>query len=528
MPIVFSPAPVSAAERIFFNYRFLDFSISVSDLETFAKTGEISRQLNFYLRRVTPEQREQFRRVLQEKHVLNPVQISRFLNTPMGEDLLTGTGRLITFENRRNGKLGLRSALVKAASEPGGVSLLSVLQRFPTNIRLNTSGIKTAAALVTQAIDTTNAMTVEIQRLSAQEITTEAPVDFAQLADLRLPGRYITQKRTLNLTDPQRDRQLSVDLYYPQTWRQDGTPVVVMSHGLASNPQHFQNLARHLSSHGFLVAVPQHPASDSLRLQAFLNSLARDVFDVKEFIDRPLDITFVIDELERRNRDEFANRLKLDSVGVIGHSFGGYAVLAVAGATIDWEHLQADCDRVPRELNLSLLLQCRALALPRQDYQFRDERVKVVVATNPVNGSIFGPRGLAKIQIPVVLAAGTQDPATPVIFEQLRAFVWLKTPEKYLALVEGQAHINTATLDARATALLETLPDLLLPEQGLIDNYGNSLGLAFFEVFVAGREEYRPFLKSGYARFLSEKPFGIYLVNRTSSDELTEIYNHLN
>ncbi|NJL83535.1 MAG: hypothetical protein HC890_12350 [Chloroflexaceae bacterium] len=148
----------------------------------------------------------------------------------------------------------------------------------------------------------------------------------------------------------------------------------------------------HLASHGYLVAVPQHPGSDSIWLEKFLTGLVKDVFDVNDFINRPLDITFVLDELERRNASLFDNRLNLDSVGLFGHSFGGYTALAVAGATIDWDNLQASCDRFPRQPNVSLLLQCRALQLPRQNYQFQDERVKVIIVSNPVNGSILGKK----------------------------------------------------------------------------------------------------------------------------------------
>ncbi|NJL83536.1 MAG: hypothetical protein HC890_12355 [Chloroflexaceae bacterium] len=126
------------------------------------------------------------------------------------------------------------------------------------------------------------------------------------------------------------------------------------------------------------------------------------------------------------------------------------------------------------------------------------------------------------------LAAGTQDPATPVVYEQLRAFLWLKTPVKYFALVDGQAHVDISSLDGRATALLKTFPDLKFAEPGLIDSYGNSLGLTISEVFVAGKPEYRSYIHPAYASYISEAPFGIYLIEGAFSDELAQVYNQYN
>ncbi|NJL83534.1 MAG: alpha/beta hydrolase [Chloroflexaceae bacterium] len=206
LPVFLGAIPVPAAERVFFNYGPLDFSISVEDLANFAKTGEISRELNFYLRRVAPEKQELFRQALQKEYELPTVQIWRFFNTPMGEELLSRIGLGITFEDGRNGMFGLRAAVVQASLEPGGASLLKVLQKFPTNIRLNTNNLLKEAAIVEQTVNTTEAMRVEIKRLSAQAIAAETPTDFSAVTDLRQPGQNGVQQQTLTLNDSKRDR----------------------------------------------------------------------------------------------------------------------------------------------------------------------------------------------------------------------------------------------------------------------------------------------------------------------------------
>ena len=77
-------------------------------------------------------------------------------------------------------------------------------------------------------------------------------------------------------------------LYKPPTWREGKTPVVVASHGLASNHQYYEDDAKHLATYGYVVVVPQHPGSDSIYLEDMLQGYHTDVFNLKEFIDRPL------------------------------------------------------------------------------------------------------------------------------------------------------------------------------------------------------------------------------------------------
>ncbi|NET40039.1 MAG: dienelactone hydrolase, partial [Cyanothece sp. SIO1E1] len=209
-----------------------------------------------------------------------------------------------------------------------------------------------------------------------------------------------------------------------------------------ASPHSFADYAQHLASYGYVVAIPQHPGSDFGQIQAMLAGGSQEVFKLSEFIDRPLDVTFLLDELERYNRVHFQDKLDLQAVGVMGHSFGGYTALALAGATIDFAKLEQACGPILGELNLSLLLQCRALNLPRKVYNFRDQRVKAVLPVNPVSSKVFGPQGLSQIRIPVFMVAGSADKAAPAILEQIGVFPWLTTPERYLALIKDKPHIG--------------------------------------------------------------------------------------
>jgi predicted dienelactone hydrolase len=521
--------PAEAAEHIYFNYGPLRLSIRVDSLEQFAREGTVNQELAFYLEDVSPQQREQFRQALLRRSELDPIQIYRFFKTPMGENILEGIGQLIRTPGGRNGKYPLRGSLFQAATDPEGLTILNFLRKFPTDIQLDTDEIFSVAEKVERAIDVTAALVKEVSQLSDGEARRDNPVNFATLPDLRVPGSYGVEQQILTLRDESRDRELTVYLYKPQRWRPGKTPVVIMSHGLASRPEDFGRRAAHLASHGYLVALPQHPGSDLARFQETLEGYYRDIFSLDEFINRPLDISFVIDELEKRDRTEFEGRLNLEEVGVLGHSFGGYTALAVAGAQIDFDNLEKSCDGPDWDPNLSLLLQCRALELPRKDYNFRDPRVKAVIAVNPVNSSIFGSQGLSQIPIPVLIVAGSYDPATPAVFEQIRSFPWLSAPNKYLAIAEGQAHVDFSQLDAGASQLLNSLPNLTFPDPVVIDNYANAMSLSFFEVYIADNSEYLSYLQSSYAAYLSrEETFKLYLVDSSSATEIAQALDKFN
>ena len=214
-------------------------------------------------------------------------------------------------------------------------------------------------------------------------------------------------------------------------------------------------------------------------------------------------------------------------MGVIGHSFGGYTALALAGATIDFDSLKETCERKVWAPNMSLLMQCRGLELPLQEYNFRDERIQAVFALNPVNSVIFGENGLKQIDIPVFFGAGSDDPATPAAIEQVKSFIWLNPEDKYLGLVVGQAHVNFSQLDAATETVVELFPDFAIPDQSLLDQYANAFILAFNELYIAQNQDYKPYLTSGYSKYMSGDINPVYFVPFSAEQPLSELFNRL-
>lgn len=522
--------PIQAAEKLYFSYGPVMLSLKVDSLTEFAKTGTINKDLEFYLSLASPEQKQAFREALNKNFAISPVMASRFFNSKMGQSILTRLGKGITLAGGSNGGYALRSAIIQASFEPGGLSLLKIIQKLPTNMQLQGELLQGLAQKIEDLILATETLVTEMRIFTAQEAASNPPLNFADLPDLRQPGNYTVKKEVWQLFDSSRNRHLYADVFVPQKNREGKIPVLVFSHGLASRPEDYDVGLNHLASYGYFVIAPQHPGSDSIYLKEMFAGYHRDIFDVQEFIDRPKDISFVLDELERRNTSQFNNRLELTKVGMAGHSFGGYTTLAIAGADIDFDNLQRDCNQNFGALDISLLLECRALELPRQDYSFREPRVQAAFAANPVNRSIFGKQGLGKIQIPVLLASGSDDPAAPPVLEQTTSFLWLTTPDKYWILLEGQAHVNFTKLDAGISETLNSTLHFTLPSQNTIYNYVKGTSVAFFEVYVRqndqSSEQFRPYLNPAYAQYLSgQQEFKLDLITDKSSSQLLELVN---
>ena len=69
--------------------------------------------------------------------------------------------------------------------------------------------------------------------------------------------------------------------------------------------------------------------------------------------------------------------------------------------------------------------------------------------------------------------------------------------------------------------MIRSIRGLTLPAPDLIYGYANSLRVAFFEVHLVGSPDYRPYLQSGYANYLSQnQPFKLFLITAASDPAL--------
>lgn len=519
-----STFPARSAERVQVSLDILERTISVNSLEAYAKRGVINQDLAPYIKYINPQQQAQLRRILLKRLEVRSIAVSQFFNTPQAEILLRRLGQVIQTESGEYGSQAIQQALISAANDPEGITLLNVLRKFPASgVRIDLARGLQLADDLSKLIEQSNKAIAAVNQQASTLAANQTAAQIAALPNLRQPGSFTVNKQTIQLQDLRRHRNFKADIYLPISdnisQQRIAVPVIVISHGLGSDRETFAYLAEHLASFGLAVAVLEHPGSNAQQLQNLFEGKAEEAAQPDEFINRPLDVKFLLDELTRLSQYDifYRGRLNTQKVGIIGQSFGAYTALALAGADINFNSLQKDCTGINSTWNLSLLLQCRALILPTENYNLRDDRVKAVIAINPIGSSVFGKNGLNNINIPVTIVAGTADTVAPVLPEQIVPFTWLNNPNKYLLIMNNGTHFSTLA-ESQSTVPLPLA--VIGPNPALARDYMKVLTVAFFNFYVADRPEYQVYLTPSYIRYLSQEPLPLSLVRSLSEAEL--------
>jgi len=487
------------AEKIDFNYSLLGFKLKVKDLATFADTGEVSDSLNYYFRYISDKQSQQLRKFLRQSYDVDPVLVYRYSRTSAGIRMLRRIGEIIQLPGNINGFHGLRAALVQTAQSPEGINFVDFLQRFPTDIKLNLGELLQLVKQVSHSEEDTKKF---IASLSSPKVESKNTLKNPQFSDLSHPGNYQQTKQTIEFYDHQRDRHLVTDIYLPQN-KTDKIPIIVVSNGLGGKRDRFEKLARYLVSRGFGVVIPNHPGSDRDRQKAFVEGLYQENFDATEYIDRPLDISYILDQLEQLNGDRFDHQLNLKQVGFFGYSIGGTTGLSLAGAEFDWTQLAQDCAQPLNLMNISILYQCRALELPRNQPSLKDDRIKAAYLFVPFGHSLFGKPKQDQISIPIMFQVVDQDFLTSLLDEQVPLFNSLDK-NNYLVISEKIPHSNVTLAKEAQSSQAEVAQ--------VARTYQNLLSLVFFQSYIARDSSYIPYLSSAYLQAIAQKPYNLHLL----------------
>lgn len=516
-----SDIPALGAEKIYFSSPLGEFTIPVSSLEEYARSGKIDNELAFYTQLTTPSEFKQLREFLQVRVNLSHVAISQFLYSSMGEIALKNLGEYVRNDSHQNGFYALRSSLILSAAEKNSLNLIDVLKKFPSrSVRINSDAMFKTFNAFTQLIDKTKQATLLVQEKSKIEASQEVAQN---LADSQKLADNTWQKQTLNLNDKKRKRAFVADLYLPKSQK---ASVIVISHGFGSDRTDFIYLAEYLASHGFAVAVVEHPGSNTTKLQTFIRGATKEVVEANEFIDRPKDISFLLNELEQMNQSNspFKGRLNLQKVGAIGHSFGGYTVMAASGAKINIPLIRQQCRADNFNLNAanaSYLLLCITQKLNEKSIpDLKDKRIQAVFAINPVSGGVFGEAGLRSVEIPVMFAASSNDAVTPALLEQICPFTWLTTRNKYLMLTQNGTHSDANQNSSRSA--LPFTPEIASPNPQLARNYYKFLSLAFAKTYVANESQYSNYLAPSYAQKVSQTSMPLTVLRELPAKKLSE------
>jgi predicted dienelactone hydrolase len=513
--------PAIAAERITFFYPpFGQFSIPTRDLEIFAQENKLTNEFAFYAKQASPEQLSALRDLLNRRFNISSVTVAQFTYSPLGESILTQLGYILKTESNQNGFYALRSAFILAAADPKGLSVLNILRQYPLKtIKLDFPLSLRLAGNASQLFQRRDMIVTQIVRQSALDASVN-PVDISTLPDLRSPGTSLWRKETLTITNPNRHHKafasgsttFPVDIYRPQNLIKPA-PLIVISHGVASDRNTFSYLAEQLASYGFAVAVVEHPGTSAQSFEKFLSGFDRPP-QPTEWLNRPLDVKYLLDTLEQQSQTpDWQGQIDLQQVGLIGHSFGGYTVLALAGAKLNFAKIRQQCSQEvsSQPFNLSLLLQCRANDLPAGIEDMRDDRVKAVIAINPLTSTVFGQAGFSQIQIPTLMVSGVEDYFTPAVPEQIIPFTWLTTPAKHLIVMSRGTHFSCLG-GGKGGGVLPVPEQLIGPDPEIAHPAVKAVSVAFFKLYLTQQMDYQPYLSPAYVSGISPSPFQLSAV----------------
>ncbi len=238
-------------------------------------------------------------------------------------------------------------------------------------------------------------------------------------------------------------------------------PVIIYSHG--SNSIRWQSIfyTSHLASHGYVVIAPDHEGNT-------LWDLIRDGFDqasvVTSSYKRLDDVRFVLDSFLDKNHDPadfFFGVLDRTSVGITGHSFGGFT----------------------------------SVAMPCTDSRF-----KVAVAQAPVISLTVGWCDLKSYPVPLMVQGGDMDKTVPFKDQYCDLRSMGGDAPRHLLKIYGGGHFTFADLCQLDLLSLSQILDLGgVVEEALGDGCGpdniapevahpliNHYATAMFNVYLRG------------------------------------------
>ena len=257
-------------------------------------------------------------------------------------------------------------------------------------------------------------------------------------------GEYRVGVTTVTVTDQERDRPLTVDIWFPladgvtgEAHRysfitgdyyesplaidadaagisNDGPfPLVVYSHGSGAVRYIHSDYTETLASHGYVVVAPDHTGNTVVERFA-----GTEDDEAVNALNRPLDVSAVIDAFVDPDNSEtapFQPAIDSEHIALTGHSFGGFTAYA---ASAGYENEQGVAEA--------------------------DDRIDALIPLAPYVGdggenSILSDEDLARVTVPALVMIGTDDKTTPLIPHVTRAWELTNSEPHYrLELIAGE------------------------------------------------------------------------------------------
>jgi len=240
-------------------------------------------------------------------------------------------------------------------------------------------------------------------------------------------------------------------------------PLVIFSHGFVEYRYAYAYLTEHLASHGFVVMAVDHTGNtiaysvDPEVMGANMEGWAESF--VTAAVSRPADVQRTIDYAAHLTGEGQAltGMIDLEHIGVVGHSYGGYAALVSTGARVNVSPLRAWCEAQGADPalqnDLSYVMVCslfagseaQILAMRGSTVQpgelwppFDVSGVDAVVPISPL--APFSPESFEQVDIPALLIVGTDDFFPTIYSDTVRVYDSLRGDRKGLVAFENASH----------------------------------------------------------------------------------------
>lgn len=298
------------------------------------------------------------------------------------------------------------------------------------------------------------------------------------------------------LHDGTRDKDIPLRIYAPVAG--GPYPIVVFSHGAGDSNATSPLLLRHWASHGYVVIAPTHLFGPRPLIERSILRLGEELMrphklGPEAWRERTGDLVSVMNHTDVLMREVPLLRDRIDTarMGITGHSFGGYTVMLLGGATLT-EAGKGDLHR------------------------FVDPRPRGVVI---ISGPGRDDMGLTRdswneFTKPLLVMAGSRDPGYLPAGTMWRAEPYHFAPpgDKYLLYLRGAHHLSYVgpVIDipsrdpaqrgavanwvrAAARSVAKILP--AIDQTGLFD-YSRIASVAFLDAYVKDDVGARAFLQS--------------------------------
>jgi predicted dienelactone hydrolase len=332
-------------------------------------------------------------------------------------------------------------------------------------------------------------------------------------ADPDTTGPYAVGATTLEFTDA-RGKELTVEVWYPAIQPASGDPdpyelpvarmayreaepapggpfpLLAFSHGFGGIRYQSIFLTEHLASHGFITVAPDHNHNTFLDMDEDLTP--------QVLYERPDDIRYSVDEVLRLSAEGdaiFGGMLDPEAgYGMMGHSFGGFTTLVVAGGELSYEGVLQYCKTHDGRA-------CRYIdEVDPEDAEGHgrgDDRVVAAAAMSPgiwyafeADGS--GLSGLGDLMV----LGGDHDQVLDYQEEILPVYTALGHPRTLATFVDAGHYAFADICD-----LIPLFDDCAGPEEGWIDLdrahlITQTIVTAHFGVKMLGDDRYAPWLEA--------------------------------